>query len=165
MKFFTPELYRLYNSSDEDEADRADELWEQAIQDYQAHLKTHQDWLPAPVRQLCELNLHDAKLLGTVSSYQTGLSPVAVATLQQRELLHTLIYSLWDNLREQPAELDWPFSKTHLHWLYDEVDVNPHSRGMFLHRILFSDGSTLEIPCQSVVINTVSLATEPAIIG
>jgi len=34
MKFFTPELYIRCNSTDDAEADRADEDWEKAIRDY-----------------------------------------------------------------------------------------------------------------------------------
>ena len=63
----------------------------------------------------------------------------------------SLIYFLWDNIREHAASDNWPFSKLGKHWLYDELDLASGSRGMFVHRVLFSDGSVLEIPFHSVI--------------
>jgi hypothetical protein len=39
MRFFTPELYCLFNSANEEEADRAEEAWESALQAYRNHLE------------------------------------------------------------------------------------------------------------------------------
>lgn len=39
--------------------------------------------------------------------------------------------------------------------MYDEVDVAPGKPGRFIHRILFSDGVTAEIPFAIVFIHTV----------
>lgn len=170
MRFFTPELYRLFNSADDEEANRADELWEQAIQEYQKHLDSLRDRLPTPVRKLSDLNFHDAEILGGEEQHQSTLfgpekywsvpawTMTWILTLRQGEIIHTLIYSLWDEVREYSGEADWPFSKSRRHWLYDELDVHPDRFGMFLHRILWSDGSILEIPFAGILTSSVSLA-------
>ena len=63
MRFFTPELYVRFNSSDEDQANAADAAWEAALQGYQKHLDGIRERLPSQVRKLSALNLHDAEVL------------------------------------------------------------------------------------------------------
>jgi hypothetical protein len=63
MRFFTPDLYVRFNSSDEKEADRANEAWEAALSGYRKHLDGIRDCMPSQVRNLSELNLHDAEVL------------------------------------------------------------------------------------------------------
>lgn len=162
MRFFTPELYVQFNSSNEEEADRADQAWEAAIQEYHLHLKDIWDRLPSQVRQLTELCLHDADLLACHQETEplfsgTSWSAVAVLSLKQGEQVTTLFYSLWDRLREFPPRRDWRFSKARKHWMYDEVDVVDTQRGFFVHRILFSDGGIVEVPFVSVLIHRLTL--------
>ena len=170
MRYFTPDLYVRFNSSNEEEANRADEAWEEALQEYQRHLKSIWDKLPSQVRKLTELCLHDAELLAcrleieplppfAVEPYFPGApwSAVALLSLKSGERITTLIYGLWDRLREIPPDADWPFSKDRKHWLYDEVDGDVNRRGIFVHRALFSDGSVLEIPFVSTIIHRFAL--------
>lgn len=173
MRFFTPCLYRKFNSADDNEATQADELWEQAIREYHEHLDSLEDRMPVPVRELSRLDLHDAELLGgseqpflitTISRELSGPAPAWGLTwsliLRQGNFIRTLVYSLWDHVRMYPGEAAWPFSKSHLHWLYDELDIPPDHPGMFLHRILCSDGSILEIPFASILTTSVSLTPD-----
>src|SRR6266403_539801 len=63
MRFFTPELYVRFNSPDENEADRANEEWDAAIDRYTAHLAALHGKMPHHVAKLAEVSLHDAELL------------------------------------------------------------------------------------------------------
>ena len=82
---------------------------------------------------------------------------MAIVSLLQDGDVISLIYALWDSVREHEAAPDWPFSNAHIHWLYDEVDAAAKPAGKFVHRILLSDGRVLEIPLASVVMHRVSL--------
>ena len=169
MRFFTPELYLQFNSSVDATADRANDAWEKSLQEYQRHLDAIRPTMPSQIKKISELCLHDAELLGFEQEMQSFLpftetlwpgplcSSVAVVSLEHEGKLHSLIYMLWDRVGEYPAQGDWPFSTLRKHWLYDEVDVSPDHRGMFLHRILFSDGSVVEIPFMSVITSSVNL--------
>jgi hypothetical protein len=176
MRYFTPQLYRLFNSADDEEADRADEAWEAAIGEYRRHLDAVRDRIPSNVAKLADLDLHDAEVLSRAKEVQAEgpffsnyfpfpvplafWSAVAVVTARQGADLVSLIYGLWDHLRERPAPEDWPFSKVREHWLYDEVDVASDRRGPFLHRILLSSGVELEVPFTTVVIHRFALDPE-----
>lgn len=169
MRFFTPERYIQFNSPDDEVADRANEAWEKALDEYRRHLGTIQEKMPSQVRKVAELCLHDAELLGFEQETQPLFSfpepfwpgplwsTMAILSLKQDQTIRSLIYLLWDRVREYPAKEDWPFSKARKHWLYDELDVAPDQRGAFLHRILFSDGSVVELPFVSAIVSSVSL--------
>ncbi len=164
MRFFTPELYTQFNSEDDDVADRANEAWEKAVQEYRRHLDAIRDQMPPQVRKVAELCLHDAEVLGFEQDLQFFPWPepswpgsaVAILSLNQDGTIRSLIYMLWDRVREYAAKVDWQFSKSRKHWLYDELETAGH-RGMFLHRILFSDGSVIEIPFVSVITTSIAL--------
>lgn len=164
MRFFTPELYMEFNSPDEKKADRANDAWEAALRDYHRHLDSIRPKLPSHVKQLSELCLHDAEVLGFDRELQSSFSPgppswfaVGVLSLIQDGALRYLIYMLSDRIAEFSPRKDWPFSKARKHWLYDEVDSG--RLGTFLHRILFSDGSVVEIPFVSVITTSFPIST------
>lgn len=169
MRFFTPDLYLRFNSPDDAVADAADTEWGEALRGYREHLDRLRERLPTRVRELAELNLHDAELLARQDA-DTPISPEptkffpfwvpqSILSLRLGDTLVTLIYHLFDNVRTTPAPADWPFSKGRVDWLYDEIDVSPEPRGAFLHRVFLSDGRVLEIPFASVVIHTAPLAS------
>ena len=167
MRFFTPELYLQSNSEDDEVADRADEAWEKALKDYQSHLDSIRDRMPPEVRKVAELCLHDAEVLGFEQKTQLFVPfpkqpgpigcPVAILFLKQDRTIESLIYMLADPVRQYPAKKGWPFSKSRKHWLYDEVDMAADHPGVFLHRILFSDGCVVGIPFLSAIISSVLL--------
>lgn len=163
MQFFTPELYQRFNSSDDDVADRADRDWEAAVKSYLSHLRSLRG-LPTDARKLAERNLHEAELLGLDSDHRSffpasdssrnapwNCFAVAVISLRQNSMLRTLVYLLWDGVREYPPPADWPFSELRKHWLYDEFAAASSKDRTFYHRVLLSDGSILEIPFVSVI--------------
>jgi len=168
MRFFTPELYAQFNSPDDRVADRASAAWEEALRAYREHLEAIRPAMPSQVRKLAQLCLHDAEVLGFEQGLQSlfpvpeafGPGPfwsaLAIVFLWQDDTICSLVYLLWDPIRESAAREDWPFSKLRKHWLYDEVDVAADHR-KFLHRILFSDGSVVEIPFVSVITSSVPL--------
>jgi hypothetical protein len=165
MRFFTPELFVRFNSPDEDEADEANEAWETALLEYREHLDAIRDRMPSQVRKLAELCLHDAELLACEQAVEPLFPPVepfgphplwsalAILSVNHDRKIVSLIYILWDRVREYPSPQNWPFSKLRTHWLYDEVDLTSNDRGMFLHRVLLSDGRVLEIPFMSAVVH------------
>jgi len=166
MKFFTPELYIRYNSTDDAEADRADEDWEKAIRDYKNHLTKHSKDMNDRVKDLAEmLCLHDAELLSiqedVPSSYTPPLFfpfPVATISLKDNGNITNLVYFLWSEIGQSRPEEEWPFSKLRTHWLYDELDVERHPPYFprYWHRILLSDGRVISIPFFDVIIQSFS---------
>jgi hypothetical protein len=167
MRFFARILYVRFNSPDDGEADRADEAWETAVREYRTHLEALRDQMPSQVRKLAGLCLHDAELLACDETIEPIFplpsepfphwSGFAILSVQQGDEVVSLIYVLWDRLRRHPPTEPWPFSKRPTHWLYDEVDVAPIQPGMFLHRVLSSDGAVVEVPFVSILIHSVPL--------
>ena len=86
MEFFTPELYLQFNSPDQETAYRADQTWENAIQDYNRHLDTFRDAMPSGVKELAEkLCLHDAEFIAFQENvykprhaFYSPVTPVAI---------------------------------------------------------------------------------------
>lgn len=170
MRFFTPELYLQFNSSDDEEADEASEAWENAIAEYHQHLLELGDRLPAGVQKLSGLNLHDAELVGRHEESSPSIplvpepswppfiwSSVSILSLRQEREILSLIYVLWDRVQEEPAPVGWPFSTNRKHWLYDEIDLVEDGRSLFWHRILFSDGTLLRVPFVSAIVYRVPI--------
>jgi hypothetical protein len=178
MRFFTPELYRRYNSPDDAVALAADEEWEQAIARYGEYLAQFQGRMPSQVAKLAELCLHDGEILLRQEQQQPldlfwfdeppgrRLGPIwyGAATLAVKlgDELVTLFYFLYDHIAEQPAPPDWPFSKQREHWLYDEIHWQPGERGRFTHLILLSSGVVLSIPFSTVMITSIPVAPADA---
>ena len=168
MRFFTPELFIKFNSPDDVVADRADEDWETAIREYRSHLEGLRNQMPSQVKKLAGLSLHDAEILACELPIErflalSDLQPFpfwfgfAILSVKQGDEIFSLFYVLWDRVRRHQSIESWPFSKLRTHWLYDEVDVAPIGRGMFLHRVLLSDGTVIEIPFVSALIHNFPL--------
>jgi hypothetical protein len=166
MKFFKPSLYVRYNSDDDAIADRADREWERAIRAYEEHLETFADQMNEGVKHVAEiLCLHDAEILSFQADipihplFQSSpFSPGAAAIwLKSGGNLVNLFYLLWEEVHESASSQRWPFSKLHVHWLYDEIDrAEAPWPSVFWHRILLSDGRVISIPFSDVIVNTFS---------
>lgn len=164
MKYFTPELYVRFNSTDDAEADRADAEWEHAIRQYNQYLREHRGKMPANVRMLAEkCCFHDAALLGWQtheprSAPGSGSRRMLTIGLQQDNEMIVLYYFLSNSPKETKRRKSWPFSLESKHWLYDEIavaqeSVSADSEHEFVHRILWSDGSELDIPFADVMVD------------
>jgi hypothetical protein len=119
--------------------------------------------MPPSVRTLAEKYcFHDAFLLGSQIHDPTN-SPGSLARrmltlgLQLGSEMNVLYYFLSQTPKEPKRRKNWPFSTEQKHWLYDEVAVvnpiSPGSPGEFVHHILWSDGSELEIPFVDVIVD------------
>lgn len=159
MRYFTPALLIDANSSDEAVIGAADAGWETALDQYRAYLDAIADGWPEQVKALTRLCLHDAELLvlnqAAEPVWWTGAergpalpqwSRLAVVSVKLDVEVTSLIYGLWDDVRESPAVDAKPFGPDGVHWLYDEVDAAKGTAGRFLHRILWSDGRVTEVP-------------------
>ena len=181
MKYFTPELYQQFNSLDVDEAERADEAWDRAEAAYKERLAKIRKHMPSQVVKLSELCLHDAQVVSRVDqagpagefdfSKWTHPFPIpfmwaaiAIISVTLGEEVISLIYVLSDHTHTREAPEGWRFSKLQEQWLYDEVDQMNDHRGPFVHRILLSTGTTLEVPFVSVIVHrfTVPAVTKRA---
>ena len=167
MRFFTADLFLNFNSPDDQIADRADEEWEVATRSYQEHLDRMGEQMPTPVRKLAGLCLHDGELLADDQLVDPFLpenlppwSGITILSIRREDEIVLLIYVLGDPVKKHEPDEAWPFSRRRTHWLYDEVDLVPDSQGLFVHRILFSDGSTLKIPFISVLVHNIPLRQE-----
>jgi hypothetical protein len=166
MKFFKPGLYVRYNSEDDAIADRADREWERAIRAYTEHLATFSAQMNEGVKYVAErLCLHDAELLSFQADipihplFQSAPISPGAATIWLKSDGHfvNLFYLLWDEVDESSTPKGWPFSKLHVHWLYDEIDrAEAPWPSVFWHRILLSDGRVISIPFTDVVVNSFS---------
>jgi hypothetical protein len=168
MKFFTPELYRRYNSLDDAVADQADQEWESNVRAYKGFIARHVGDMNDRVRELAErLSLHDSELLSIQEDVPNDGGPllpfhpipVATVSVKNDQTVTSLIYFLWSQQIEQAhPQRDWPFSTRHIHWLYDEIDVERQSSlpPFYWHRILWSNGSIISIPFFDVVVQTYS---------
>lgn len=153
MSYFTPELYLQFNSTDNVEADRADEAWEDAIKKYRSYLRKHSNEMPPRVKKFADtVCLHDAELLeikdGVSESDFWLQSPpiVAILTLKQNSDTVTLNYMLWDRVIQSEPRNGWPWSEARSCWLYDEIKLKSRRPNLFHHRILLSDGRIILIP-------------------
>lgn len=150
MRFFTPDLYRRFNSSNDAVADRANADWDKALEAYRIHLGRLQKKMPQSVKELSTLALHDAEIVTRFEKGPRAASPFwlgySAIILRQNGNLLALIYFLWNEVEERESISDWPFDRTKVHWLYDEIDTASESQHLFLHRILLSDGRVLQIP-------------------
>jgi hypothetical protein len=170
MKYFTPELYQQFNSFDVDEAERADDAWDRAEVAYKQRLASIREHMPSQAVALSELCLHDALVVSrTEQANPVGecrlldgpfpfplpclWTAVAIVSVTVGEEVISLIYSLSDHTTARDAPEGWRFSNLQEQWLYDEVDRMDDRKGLFVHRILFSTGVTVEIPFVSVIIH------------
>jgi hypothetical protein len=172
MRFFTPELYLRFNSDDDTVADRANEEWEAALAEYRERLSEIREEMPQEVNELASLDFHDAELLqvgetkkalgGYDSIFGTPhlVRPLLISVRSRSEVI-VILYFLWDDVRKNPSSVDWPFSTDQVHWLYDEVDlVDNHDFPHFVHRMLFSDGRSLEVPFSSALVHRLPIEVQ-----
>jgi hypothetical protein len=180
MRFFTPELYVQFNSTDDEVADTAYREWEAAVERYAQYLAPFRERLPSQVRKLTELSLHDGVILARGEEIQAGGTPIlhdgpphellrfflpfwtaiCVITVKDENTIRSLIYCLRDGVQIR-THRDWPFSKQGEHWLYDELELISSERSPipvgFIHRVLLSSGVELEIPFSTLFIHEFSL--------
>ena len=173
LRFFTPELYLRFGSDDDTVADAADDAWEAAIKAYDERLGAIRKQLPPSAVALAELCLHDRELLSfdeqnpglvkSIARHAAVQMPDKLRTaglsLQNGQEVIDLIYILVDGVRKRRSRQKKLFGDGDKLWLYDEVDIHNELPGASVHRILFSDGSEIEIPFHTVIIRKIFCAS------
>ena len=143
MIFFTPKLLHDGGSVDADVTVAAHTAWEKGIIAYKTRLQTLDPCFNQTVRQLANLNLHDAEV---VARFETSHSYNLLIKPEYQEFFWLIEYHL-----AQPKELihhDCIDEDTPLYyWLYDEIDIQ---NNVFVHSILFSKGTELTLRFSSV---------------
>lgn len=147
MRFFTPRLFADLNSENEDVADRAEEKWEAARNEYQRYFQTIEKKLPASlVRFSKTAALHDGRIQERIwTLFETndqGEQSRALLSVKHERADYNLVYL---DLAE-PTRLTHPvespvFRDDNVIWLYDEVGWI--KKGVYSHEILFSNGNVL----------------------
>jgi hypothetical protein len=150
MQYFTPKLVLRLNSPDSKTVEEAMEQWEKITAIYKKKLQKVQRQLPIHSRQIAELSFHDWNVLGVWSNPDAekshgSISPAYIVLSRNDEFV-ILGYLLIGKLQRGDAPREWSLSKQQVHWLYDELDMSEKGPASFIHRILFSDGTTLLIP-------------------
>jgi hypothetical protein len=76
--------------------------------------------------------------------------------LEFRKHLALLFYTLTGRLRRIEAPENWHLAgNENVYWLYEELDFSEIAPRSFVHRVLFSDGTTLLIPFSSVEVTQI----------
>ena len=157
MRYFTPDLVRKLNAPNGETVDEVAERWEEAIQSYQKHLQRLRREMPSALQPVTNLSLHDWNVITiTVDKHGAGRKAGSVlVALKDNGNLIFLRYSLTQKLRRIDSPEGWPFKHDAVDWLYDEVDADKRDEKSFVHRILFSDGTTLVIPFATCIVTRV----------
>lgn len=154
MRYFTPELLMQLNSKDSEVVDRAMEQWEKATVAYKKSLARVLTELPPQSREIADLSLHDWKLvmIKPASRAGPGIHRNAMfLVLEIRKHLAVVSYELTQKLQRIDSPDGWSLAgNSNVYWLYDEVALNGSNPNSFVHRILFSDGTTLVVPFSAI---------------
>ena len=163
MRFFTRELYLRVNLPDDAIADRADADWEMAVSAYHRHLSHFSKTMNDRVRKFAEeLCLHDMELLAlqedvvTLPTLSPAQTPVAIISLRGIGRIFSLFYLSWGEIILSTAPEGWPFSPLPLHWLYDEIELDPERSPShrYNHHVMLSDGREICIPFYDVIVHS-----------
>jgi hypothetical protein len=174
MRFFTPELYLRFASSDDAIADEANTEWDAVSEAYRRHTQQLRERSRFGLGEIASACFHDADHVGHSPWHPDREAPHALWRELpfpfMREMLPlggqvpftvglaleghplTLTYLLWDEWQRHGPINEWPQSKVAVRWLYDEVDLVWDRFGMYVHRILFSDGSVWVLPFSRVTV-------------
>jgi hypothetical protein len=129
----------------EDEADRAGE--------YRAYLESIEASLTPDVQQLTQISLHDANLVELLLNVRESKLELHLELPGESQRTASILYSGLVSFKSTGAPdegLAGPGGYGDLG--YDEVDLS--GDGLFLHRILFSNGIEFEVTFRRVALTT-----------
>lgn len=110
MKYFTPDLFISFNSSDPIVARNASTRWDIAVVAYDKYLQSIRAKLPPPLRELTNLSLHDAEFIEFEEVSPNGHHAVSHLVLRQHGEIVFLSYFLGRRFR-RPSRMR-PFRRT-----------------------------------------------------
>ncbi len=144
--FANADMHNANQAEDDEASDIASKNWDAALEAYEKRLVDLQFIMPPAVWQfMTRMNLHDA------FSLSSGFSPngdkymltVRQTDSQSDRYLAILIYDLVDVEGQKHTGPGFHSPHNQTYWLYDEFDMV--KEGVFLHEVLFSDGTQLNI--------------------
>jgi hypothetical protein len=170
MRYFTPDMYLRLNSDRSAVAERAAKDWEAAFERYHQHIERIRARMPAPVRDLLTLSLHDWELTQDPVELAHAVQALPAADvpfwlrftsigLRKADEVIVLFYLLWDDVCTLAPGPHWRRQQSpdgQPYWLYDEIDHVPPAANQYIHRVLFSDGTVREIPFSACYIYRLS---------
>jgi hypothetical protein len=143
VRFFTPQLYVRSQSEEEDVLNETEQLWQDAVQRYDAQLQALLPVVPGGVRELFgNYHLHDADVL---AFGQQGDCFFMLVQLDPPYRTLILTYTLTEPAWIDRSALPPQYTSPHPEWLYDEVDVVQKDPAIFEHAILLSNGYELRL--------------------
>jgi hypothetical protein len=146
MKYMTPELLARFRSRDDASAELVAAEWDQACEQYNAHLEQIRSVLPKAARSLLRhFSLHDAQAVMFGLRRDGSAFSILLELDTPRDEGVQLTYALVEPpvLLKHPALLE---QGPPVAWLYDEFEVQP-AKGFptFWHSILFTGGRELRL--------------------
>jgi len=160
MRYFTPELLRLFGSPDETVAANAHEALEQASEGYEAHLQTIRSLLPESLRLLLDQHyLHDARVLlalaGETDSGKGFVFWLRLDTPPHEELILNYRLVKKPQITEHPKLLDE--ASLSIEWLHDEVEMLSEGQsGVVRQSILLSNGWEIDLHFDAMNLTRIS---------
>jgi hypothetical protein len=149
MKYLKPELLVRSNSPDLDEAVKAGDEWDAALERYRRHLRAVKKRLPGKaVSFVDELYLHDSEFIGVTLDRPDprflilGKDPHSRVFVRTDEALVVIDYQLAVEFEVQCGLLPAHLTSERPLWLYDEFDFDK-ARRLASHELFLSNGSVI----------------------
>ena len=156
MRYFQPAILARIRSLDDDVSEAASEEWRQAADAYLRRFGEIRRWMPVGVRKLrSRFSLHDAKVVG-IAADEDGprltlllqIGPTAGRPAVALGLAYHLVAGPAGGCpRHRHPEIAEANEATWV--LYDEFDMDGE-RSHFIHRLLLTDGTELEMRFHSL---------------
>jgi hypothetical protein len=149
MKYLRPEILVRSNSRDIEEAVKAGDEWDAALQRYRRHLKAVKKRLPA--KAVCfvdELFLHDSEFIGVNLDRADPRfllldDPHARVFVRTDVALIVIDYQLAVDFEIESGLLPAHMVSGQSLWLYDEFDFD-EVRRLAMHEVLLSNGTVIK---------------------
>jgi hypothetical protein len=154
MNYFTRERYLALQQRGDEAMDAADAAWAEAVERYDAYVRTIRPEMPEAVRELLEgFYLHDARVLSMGRRGDTFVISLQL-DVPPNELL-TITYSLAGTPEIKQDLFPWATAAATPHWLYEEIElIRQGNEPYFVHAILFSNGWEVRLPFRAVSLAT-----------
>jgi hypothetical protein len=167
MKYLRPEILVRSNSRDLEEAVKAGDEWDAALQRYRRHLNTVKKRLPA--KAVCfvdELFLHDSEFIGLnlyrldPPAFGPAVTKCARAFVRTDQALIVIDYQFAVEFEIESGLLPERLVSGQPLWLYDEFDFD-EVRRLAMHEVFLSNGSVIKFLFHSFDYAVFPLTTLP----